>query len=187
MATPLDLGLLKQFDILFPFLFVLVIVFAVLYRTTTFKEKPGLAAIIAFLLAIMTVVSPVAPIATKSINLMAPWFIILFIFIIFLMLVYQTFGVKEETITDIITKSEHSNTIVMILLVISLVIAGGAISKSYSEEKQFVKLTEAGAEIQSKEESEFWQTVFHPKVLGTVLFLLIALFTVQKMALKGNE
>lgn len=187
MATPLDLGLLKQFDILFPFLFVLVIVFAILYRTTAFKEKPGLAAIIAFLLAIMTVVSPVAPIATKSINLMAPWFIILFIFLIFLMLVYQTFGVEEKTIIDIVTKSEHSNTIVMLLLIISLVIAGGAISKSYSEEKQFTKLTQAGTEIQSKEESEFWQTVFHPKVLGTVLLLVVALFTVQKMALKGNE
>ncbi|MEK6857492.1 MAG: hypothetical protein AABX39_02800 [Nanoarchaeota archaeon] len=187
MATPLDLGLLKQFDVLFPFLFVLVIVFAVLYRTTTFKEKPGLAAIIAFLLAIMTVVSPVAPIATKSINLMAPGFIILFIFITFLMLVYQTFGVKEESITKLITDSEYSNTIVMILLVISVIIAAGAISKSYSEEKQFTKLTEIGTITPSAEESEFWQTVFHPKILGTVLFLLIALFTVQKMALKGNE
>ncbi len=186
MATPLDLGILKQFDVLFPFLFVLVIVFAILYRTQSFKEKPGLAAIIAFLLAIMTVVSPIAPIATKSINLMAPWFIILFIFIIFLMLAYQTFGVEEKTILKIVTDSEHSNTIVMILLVISVLIAAGAVSKSYLETKQ---TTGPGvtAVASSAEESEILQTLLHPKVLGTVLFLLIALFTVQKMALKGNE
>ena len=102
------------------------------------------------------------------------------------MLVYQTFGVEEKTIIDIVTKSEHSNTIVMLLLIISLIIAGAAISKSYSEEKQFTKLTETGATV-SAEESEFWQTVFHPKVLGMILLLVIALFTVQKLALKGNE
>ncbi len=184
MATPLDLGLLKQFDVLFPFLFVLVIVFAVLYRTQSFKEKPGLAAIIAFLLAIMTVVSPVAPIATKSINLMAPGFIILFIFIIFLMLVYQTFGVEEKTILKIVTDSEHSNTIVMILLVISVLIAAGAVGKYYHETKLTTGNSTTAPPV---EESEMLQTLLHPKVLGTVLFLLIALFTVQKMALKGNE
>lgn len=188
MPTPLDLGLLKQFDVLFPFLFVLVIVFAILYRIKMFSEKPALAAIIAFFLAVITVVSPVAPIATKSINLMAPWFVILFIFIMFLLLAYQTFGVKEDTITDIITKSEYSNTIVTITLIIVILIAGGSIFQAYSETKQFTKLTQPElSTTAAKEEAEFWQTLLHPKILGTLLILVIALFTVQKMALRGNE
>ena len=100
------------------------------------------------------------------------------------MLVYQTFGVEEKTILKIVTDSEHSNKIVMILLVISVLIAAGAVGKSYSETKL---TTGTGTIAPPAEESEMLQTLLHPKVLGTVLFLLIALFTVQKMALKGNE
>ena len=43
MATPLDIGLIAKFDIIFPFLLVMVLVYAFLSRTEWFKEKQAFA------------------------------------------------------------------------------------------------------------------------------------------------
>ena len=63
-----------------------------------------------------------------------------------------------------------------------------------SEEKQFTALA-AGGNVSAAQaaaargEAEtvgFWATLFHPKVLGLALILLIAMFTIQKLAGKSD-
>ena len=68
MVTLFETGILQKLDFLFPFLLVLVLVYVVLTRLEYFKEKQGIAAIIAFILGILTITSSFV---TKVINKMA--------------------------------------------------------------------------------------------------------------------
>jgi len=188
MATPLDVGLLQKFDVIFPFIFVLVIVYAVLTRTEWMKDKQAIAFLLAFVLAVMTLFSSIA---VKTINRMAPWVVLLIVFGVLIVVAYQALGIKEGTILDVMTKSEYRSTIAWWMLSLMLIIGLGTLSAVVSEEKGFTELaagenaTEAAARG-AAEEVGFWATIFHPKVLGLALILLIAMFTVQKLASKGD-
>lgn len=185
MATPLDVGLLQKFDVIFPFLFVLVVVYAVLARTEWMKEKQGVAFLLAFVLAVMTLFSSIA---VKTINRMAPWFVLLIIFVVLLLLAYQALGLKEESILKVITGKEYGSTIGYWMLALILIIAIGSLTSVVSEEKQFTSLAAGenatGAVPAQGEQVGFWATIFHPKVLGLALLLLIAMFTISKLSAK---
>ncbi len=184
MATPLDVGLLQKFDVIFPFLFVLVIVYALLARTEWLKEKQAIAFMIAFVLAVMTLFSSIA---VKTINRMAPWFILLIIFVVLLLLAYQALGVKEESILNIITGKTYGSTIAYWVLALMLIIGVGSLTSVVSEEKPFTELAagENATVIAGQgEQVGFWATLFHPKVLGLALILLIAMFTINKLSAK---
>ena len=184
MVTPLDIGLLQRFDVIFPFIFILAIVYAVLAGTEIFKERQAFAFILAFVLALMTLLSSVA---VKTINLMAPWLVLLVVFAIFIIIAYTAFGVKQETIMNVLTKGEYRTTFAWWVLALMIIIGVGSLSSVISEEVGFVELPEGEAPEGVPREVEqvgFWATLFHPKVLGLALILLIGLFTVQKLAAK---
>jgi len=179
MATLLDIGLLKHFENLFPFLFVLVVVYAILTKVPSFKEKPAFAAILAFSLAIMTLLSGIA---SKTMNLMAPWFVILLVFIVIVMVAYQAFGIEEKTILKFLTEGEYRHTIHWMVLALLLMIFLGSLSKAISEEKGFAGLTKEGQVSTAGEEGGFFATIVHPKILGLALLMLVAMFTISKLA-----
>jgi hypothetical protein len=185
MATPLDIGLLQHFDTVFPFIFVLVIVYAVL-SNIMFKDKQAIAFILAFLLAVMTLFSNIA---VKTISRMAPWVVLLMVFGILVLIAYQSFGVSNEKIMDVLTKGEYRTTFAWWIFALLLIIGLGTLSSVVSEEQSFAALAEGGNASTTKiagegEQVGFWATLFHPKVLGLVLILLIAMFTIQKLAAK---
>jgi hypothetical protein len=185
MATPLDIGLLQKFDVIFPFLFVLVIVYALLTRTEWMKDKQGIAFLLAFVLAVMTLFSSIA---VKTINRMAPWFIILIIFTILLLLAYQAMGIEEKSILEVIKGPTYGSTIAYWVLALMLIIGVGSLTSVVSEEKPFTALAEgenvSAVAAGQGEQVGFWATLFHPKVLGLALILLIAMFTIQKLSAK---
>ncbi len=180
MATPLDISVLKQFGGVFPFLLVLVLVYAVLSQTAWFKEKQGMAALIAIITAIMTLLSPIA---IKTINLMAPWFVLFVIFTILFILAFMMFGYDQKAITAFVTEGEFGiGTWVMAIMII---IGVGSLVAVINEEKGFRTLAEGdnvtGYVKPADEAYGFWQTLFHTKVLGMVLVLMIAFFTIRQM------
>ncbi len=180
MATPLDIGLLSKFDLLFPFLLILFVTYAFLSRLSMFKERQAIAAIVAFVVAIMTLMSPIA---IRTINMMAPWFILLLTFGIFLIISYQALGVPEQSITDILTKSPYSKTIVWWVIAIALIIGIGSLATVISQREGFIsKLGEPIEGAAPTEETGFWQTIMNPKVLGVALIFLIAMFAISKLA-----
>ncbi len=188
MATLLDIGVLETFKLVFPFLFVLVIGGAILSRVPWFKENPALAWGIAFILAVLAMFSRIA---VKTILLMAPWFVLLFLFIIFLLVAYMTFGIKEERIIEVITgktPGEYGVTFAHWVLAVVLIIGLGSLATVISEEVRFRELAKAkelGANVTAitpeEEKAGFFATITHPKVLGVALLLLVAMFTIQKM------
>ena len=180
MATPLDIGLLQKFNVIFPFLLVFVIIYAILSRLEWFKEKQALALMIAFILSLMTLTSRIA---IRTINLMAPWFVLLFLFGVLILIAYMTFGITEETIMHTLTKSIYAKDFAYWILALVLIIGLGSFSYVISTEEGWGGL--AGQEVEVEGESVgFFSTITHPKVLGMVLLLLIAMFTVGKLSQK---
>ncbi|MBW2970337.1 hypothetical protein KY309_02410 [Candidatus Woesearchaeota archaeon] len=182
MATPLDVSALKQFGGVFSFLFVLVLVYAILSQTAWFKEKQGMAALIALTAAFMTLFSTIA---MKTINMMAPWFVLFVIFVILFILVFMIFGYSQKDVTEFVTSGEFG--VGMWVMAVMIIIGVGSLVAVVNEEVGFKALTEgnvsvAGEELPASQEYGFWQTVFHPKILGMVLILLISYFAVRQIS-----
>ncbi|MBS3147606.1 hypothetical protein J4219_01855 [Candidatus Woesearchaeota archaeon] len=175
MATPLDITVLKQFEGVFPFILVLVLTYVVLLRIEWFKEKNQVfAALIALILAMLTLFSDIA---MKTINLMAPWIVLLIMFMTFVMFTYMVLGFEQKDIVAHIKSGEFaSGTFVIALLIL---IAVGSLMFVVSEEYDLDAVKSGN--VSGTGPAEFWQTIFHPKVLGLMLVMLIAFFTVRYM------
>ena len=78
MATFLDTGLLSYFSVIFPALLVFVIVYALLEKTKLLGENKAIHAIAAIAIALMLMLSRNI---MNVINYMAPWFVLLFVFL----------------------------------------------------------------------------------------------------------
>jgi len=180
MATPLDLGALAAFDKVFTFILVGVLVYAFLSKVDYFSgDRKIFAAIVAIAISLLTMSSNIV---IKSVNLMAPWFVLLIIFAMFMMLAFMMFGYSLEDVKVFITKGEFGAGIWVMWLVI--IIGIGSVVAVWQEETGFEKLTRDGnvtQELPPSEEYGFWQTLFHPKILGMALVMLIAFFTMKFM------
>lgn len=187
MATPLDLGLLGAFGSIWPFLFVTTIVFAFLTKVELFGKEKGavFSALIAVIMGVFTLFSPIT---LKTINVMAPWFVLVFVFAIFILMTYMAFGVKEATILNVLTEGEYRSTFGWWVLAITLIIGIGSLSAVISEEKGFQQLGEDGLPIEEpvSEQAGFFDILTHPKVLGFALLMLIAVFTIQRLVSKPD-
>jgi hypothetical protein len=186
MATPLDIGLLKVFELIFPFIFIITAGYAVLSNIDPFKKNPFYAAVTAAVFAIMTLASPIA---MKTINTMAPFFVMLFIFAIFIMIAYGIFGYTDEEggMIKAITDGGYKKTIGFTILVLVLIIGIGSFASVVSQEKGFTGLTADGQDTTGalqagdSEESSFFKTILHPKVLGLAVLLVIGYYTIDQL------
>lgn len=185
MATPLDLGLLKHFEMLFPFLLVFIFAYVIFLKTKYFEENKGLASLLAFVLALMVLFSPVV---RDTVNLMAPWFVLLFAFIIFTLVAFMVFGTTESDIMGVL-KSEKYRYINMWVISLVLIIVLGSLTTVISKrggigDTDEVVYDDEGNIIQadSDQANQFWDTIVNPKVLGMALLLMVAAFTIRYMA-----
>lgn len=184
MVTPFDISLLKQFQIIFPFIFIFCIVYALLTSIKFPGENRSLHAAIAVVLAIMSLFSDIV---VETINTAAPWFVLLIIFIVFLLIGFMIMGVGQADIMAVLKDPEYS-FINWWIVALVLIIVIGSLSQVISEKKggypPFAENATLNGEEVPTQESAFWQTLFHPKVLGLVAILLIAFFTVSKLTSK---
>lgn len=173
MVTVLDVSLLQHFEFVFPFLFIVTAVFAILIKMKMFDQNKTWAALIAFSLAIMASFSPIV---VTAINIMAPWIILLIVFIILALLAITALGPTHDDIMGVI-KNEDFEFISWVLVGIIAVIGFGSFAKAVADAGGF---GEAGVAA-SQQEAAFYATVLHPKVLGLILIMLIAFFTIQRV------
>ena len=189
MASVLDLSGLAFFQRLWPFLLVLVVVYSALGLVDMFKENKGARAFIAFLLAIF---ASTYSIAWKTLNLAAPWFVLLMFLIIFLLIAYQIFGVSHKHIVGVVTGKEYGRTFGYWILALILIITIGSLSSVISSEKKFTSLVEGGTGTEGQtttttggqavsEQTGFFATLSNSKVLGMILVMLVAFFTIANL------
>ena len=183
MVTFLDVGLLSYFSVIFSALLVFAIVFAILQQTRVLGESKVINALIAIVLALLVLIYEDL---TKIINFMSPWFVVVFIFLVLLLMVYRMFGISEQNIADYI---RGDRTVNWVLLSIGIIIFLAAIFNVFGQRalqaagEENVTVIEGEVAGPSFEENLF-ATIFHPKILGVILIFAIAVFAI---AFLGGE
>lgn len=186
MATPiLELGFLQYFSPVFVFLLVFVIVYAIMQFTKFAGTNKVLHAIIAFLVSIVFLFSTSA---TTVVTFIAPWFTIMFIFIIFMIVAYKLFGATDDQIKNVISKS---STVQYFILAVGIIIALLGLGSAFGQnllsvtqdisEAQETATGEAGDVASASYQQNLVATIFNPRILGMILLLVIAAFTIRAM------
>jgi|SRR3989344_9696739 len=168
MATFLDtLGVLDYFAPIFSALLVFAVVFTVLQKTKILTDSKVISSVVAIALSILVLL---VPDLVELINFIAPWFVLLFIFLILLLTTYQLFGLKEE---NIVTYMIQDKTINWTILAIGGVIVFAGIAAVFGE-RALGASTDTGDAFQSN----LFTIIFNPKILGLMLILGIGVFTI---------
>lgn len=177
MASMLDIGLLDYFTPVFVFMLIFVALYALLEKTGFFGKTKGLNAMIAFAIAFLFILTPDL---MGVIKIMTPWFTILFVFVFMIILMFMFVGVKQDSVMAAF--SERGT--VWIIIIICLIVFIYALTQVYGTQVQTIY---AGEEV--VEDSSITGTVgkiiFHPRVLGVLLLLMIAAQAVRMIV--GRE
>ena len=181
MVTFLDLGLFQYFNVIFPILLIFSVLFALLQKIKVLGDSQVINSVVAIAISLMSLLSQTL---IDLINFMAPWFVLVFIFLILLLLIYQTLGATEK---DILSALKGEKTIQWAVVGVAFVILmaglGQIIGPSLLPVTQSpaaedtTTLAEGGVATGSVEQNML-ATLYNPKVLGLIFVFLIAIFTV---------
>ncbi len=187
MATPLEaLALVDTFSFIFPFLLVLAVVFGLLNFIKLFGPNKAVNGIVAVVVALMVLFSPIV---RNTINTMAPWFVLLFFFMIFVLIAFKIFGFSDSDIMSTLTSESYRYINFWVIALVIIIGFGslfytlgqsGGVGTTGAAANQTVNAD--GSVASPNQESAFWSTLVHPKVLGLILIFLIGMFTVQRLA-----
>jgi len=167
MATFLDVTGLQYFSNLFAFLFVWLIVYALLAYSKLFAGNHMVHILIGLIIGLFTLFSPTV---TGAIIVIAPWFALIFVFAMFIMVAGNMFGA-----TDIGGSPAFKGivlSLVLIILVVGVLIYVReqiSVPEEIDEKSDFSKIT---------------NVLFHPKFIGMVFILIVAVFTVGLLSSK---
>jgi len=167
MATFLDtLGVLDYFAPIFSALLVFAIVYSILQKVQILGDNKVIHSLIAISLGILVLLIPDL---VDLINFIAPWFVVVFIFVVLLLMTYQMFGLKEENIVHYMINDKSIN---WTIIAIGLIIILAGIFVTFGE-----RALQTGAE-QTGFQANLFSIIFNPKVLGLLLILGISVFTI---------
>ncbi|MDO8740079.1 MAG: hypothetical protein Q7J54_00720 [Candidatus Woesearchaeota archaeon] len=178
-------NLLANFSSIFSFIFILIIVYAVAEYTKFFGDNKGIHAILALCIAVITLMlSGVIAV----INLIVPWFALMFIFAALVIMAFKFFGVSDENLLSTIVGKDK--VVLWWIVTIAAIIILGALGRVYftsgglieprTNESMIVGTN--ATSVSTIGQGAFWATLFHPKILGLILILLIASFTIRLLS-----
>ena len=181
MATFLDTSLLTYFSSVFPVLLVFAFMFAILQKTKAIGETPAINALVSAVAALLILL---APKAIRIINFMIPWFAVVIIFFILLILVFKIFGLKDESLVAVVTKD---GSVYWTLIAICLAIVGAAMGDAFGQEALVAGGTaDGGVAIEGSRtttggdfQSNVWSIVKNPKILGMIIIFAIAVLAIS--------
>ena len=177
MASVLDIGLFEHFEIIFPFLFSVVLVYSLLHKTKFVSDNHSVNGIIGIIVGFMVIFSEKAVLLIKF---MTPWFVLLFIFIMLMLMAFKMFGATDEDIRSTLMggKQDDSKAIAYWIIILSIMILVIGLGSVYGP--GLTSFTEEG-DTESFE-ADAWSAFFHPKVVGLVFISLVGVFTIQLLA-----
>jgi hypothetical protein len=162
MATFLDVTGLQHFSSIFVFLFVWLVVYAVLLWSKVLGENRFIHALLSLLFAIFVLMSPLA---TNVVADIAPFLAVVLVFVVLFSLAGKMFGGETEAFYPI--------RLVFFIIIIIIVLV--AIATQIRE----------NVNVPSETQDDLSKTInliFHPTFLGTVLIFAIAVFTIALLA-----
>ncbi|MBN2566963.1 hypothetical protein JXB02_02660 [Candidatus Woesearchaeota archaeon] len=185
MANILELGLLEGFTKVFTFLLIFLVLFGAMELRKLFGEgKTGLHAVMALAIAFMFLVFPKG---LELIQTMTPWFVILFIIAFMVIMIFRFLGASESGLMSTVERPGVYWTILIIIIIIFIASIG---SVFFTGEEGAPTTTGGGAvpinasagDVGGYGEAAAWATIFHPKMLGMIFFMLIAVFTITLLS-----
>jgi hypothetical protein len=179
MVTFLEANLFGYFNSLFIFLFVLVASYAILTSIKVFGNNAFINAIIAFILAAVFASSDYA---SRTFQYATPWLVLLFVLFMFIMIIFKFLGAEGKDIPISPVGNPAMQVIISVFILVIFVLAAGQANKE-RKEKQIVdgEIDEGGNRILSFPE-KIGETLRHPAVLGLIMVLLMATFTILILA-----
>ncbi len=184
MAT-FGMELLGNFTPIFSFLFVFVIVYALLEKTKVLGENRGLHSMISLCIAFIIFISPAV---NQIIVETTPWFVLLFVFLMFLLMSVKFVGIQETEFIGVLGGKTASWWLIAIALIILLGVSGQIfgpklLAFTSGEVPGEPGTATTGSTATSSYSTNLGRTIFHPQFLGMVALLLIAAFTVKSLAI----
>jgi hypothetical protein len=187
MATFLDAVLLDKFSIIFTWVLVFAVVFAIIEATKLIQNKV-LTAIIAFCLATLAVITPSLP---KILVSFMPWVVVVSIFVLFMLALGNFMGIPTLQIAYSFG-GRRAVWIVLTPLLIGMLFSlsnvfgqglleqgkGGSTATSETAGSTATG-SETGGVSSSNHQTAVITTMTNPKVLGLIFLLLIAMFAIM--------
>jgi len=187
MATFLDVGIVENFNIVFVFILIFTIVYAILEYSKPFgASNKGLHGLIALSISFLLVISKAA---VLMINFMTSWFVVLFLFIVFSLFAIRIFGVSESDTIALIKNTQLYPYIIVVIVIILIagfasVFGQGLLEKGTSVTPQNVTngdLIPTNIDGGSTRTVSFGEnvlnTLVHPKVLGFIAVMVLGTLT----------
>ncbi len=207
MATFLDISILTHFTSVFTFLLVFVIVFGLLEVFKVFGDaRKGLHAIIALAIGFMVILSKGV---TTVVQTFTPWMMVLILLAFFMLFLVRMFGLGEKDIKEGFYKNAPIMTWIIILTLVVLLYSmatafgqeslekGPGVKLNATEETTTTTTTDADGNIvttttaSATNTNDFMQNLYnsfyHPKVLGLILVMLIAVIAMLFLTVKEGE
>ncbi len=185
MAVFLDVSIIKNFSAVFTFILVFVIMYGLMQSLKLLGDnKNGPHALIAVVVAFLVSMSSGV---TTVLQTFTPWFTILIIIIFFILFAVRMFGVDTATITKAFANNGSILTWILIFTAVILLFAFGAgFGQTTLDEGQKGGNTTSiatGATTVPTDTGSFSQnlynTLYHPKVLGLILIMLIVVIAMM--------
>lgn len=165
MATIFEAtGLLDILTPIFVFILIFSIIYALLLKSKWFGDNKSFNAIIAFSVALLTMIVPQARMVISEFT---GWFVLLAILVLFIFLFFLFLGVKNETMADVAKSGTFVTFAVIFIIVLFLI----ALTKSF------------GSFLLVNQEPGFWNAVkrvlFSSRFLGVLLILMIGSYAIR--------
>lgn len=205
MATFLDLSLFQHVSSVFIFLFIFLIVYAFLGVSKIFKDISGHNGIYALIALMVAFLSSFSKGFVSVISTMTPWFTVIIVFFFLVFFVLRMFTTDDAFFEEMLKKGALKWVMVVVFVVILLVSVSSAFGQQMLDNGSGGTTTtttpaqEGGAVYESGTTTtattttadgvatndfgtNMMQTLFHPKVLGMLLIIMIAFFTILLIA-----
>lgn len=189
MVTPLEAGgLLQYFSVIFTFLLVMIFIYAIMEWTKMFGSSKGIHLIIGLIFGVFAIMIPDI---TELISVMIPWFVLLFIFSLLIIMAYKVFGASDD---DILSALKGDRTIIWVVIIVSIIIVIASFSTVYGQRLLSSDTTDnAGVSDNSPTSTttssfshNIGATFFHPKVIGLIFIFLVAVFTIAILGVSSK-
>lgn len=190
MATFLDISILGHIRVVFVAILVFCIIYAVLLKVGILGDNKAVITWIAISMALMfSLISS----TTKMLDIIVPAFVMLIIFGFVISVAFVFMGGDAKDIPKIF--GDNPKTMGYWVLIFTIIVFLAGLGKVFFDPSsgsvvvnKNVTTTEgttieagSGSSVGGVGEAAFWDTLFHPKVLGFIVIMLIATFTVMYM------
>ncbi|MBD3203291.1 hypothetical protein GF327_03290 [Candidatus Woesearchaeota archaeon] len=178
MATFLDIAFLEHFSSIFVVIFVFTAVYAILTFKKPLGDNKGINALIAFAVSVLFIMSKDA---IAIIRTAVPWWTLMVLVITFIIIGVEAFGSSFDPGT-----LQSFSTWILIIAIIIFVFAWAGVAGQkagpYLGNESSTQAAEnyggSGNVASGNFQENLGATLFHPKVLGVILILVIALFAI---------